>query len=54
MDVNEIIVSNKVSFGRKGFDSEPVYNKKYLKSKIEFYKRKINTNFHDDGLWFCF
>ena len=33
---------------KKGFDSEPVYNKKYLKTKTKFYEGKINTNFHDD------
>ena len=33
---------------KKGFDSELVYNKKYLKTKTKFYEGKINTNFHDD------
>ena len=28
---------------KKEFDSKPVYNKKYLKSKIKSYKGKINT-----------
>ena len=35
---------------QKGFDSEPVYNGKYLKTKIKSYKGKINTNFHDNGV----
>ena len=40
---------NKVSkVIKKGFDSEPVYNNKDLKTKIKSYERKINTNFHDD------
>ena len=30
------------------FDSEPVYNKKYLKTKKKSYEVKINTNFHND------
>ena len=29
--------------------SETVYNEKYFESKIRFYDRKINTNFHDHG-----
>ena len=32
---------------KKEFDSEPVYNEKYLKAKIKSYNRKINTNFHN-------
>ena len=31
---------------KKDFDSEPVYNEKYLKSKIKSYNGKISTNFH--------
>ena len=30
---------------KKEFNSEPVYNKKYLKTRIKSYKGKINTNF---------
>ena len=30
---------------KKEFDSEPVYNEKYLKAKIKSYNQKINTNF---------
>ena len=32
---------------QKEFDGEPVYNKKYLKTIIESYMGKINTNFHN-------
>ena len=32
----------------KKFDSEPVYNEKYLKAKIKFYDGKINTKFHNN------
>ena len=31
---------------KKEFNSEPVYNEKYLKAKIKSYNGKINTNFH--------
>ena len=35
---------------KKEFDSEPVYNKKYLKAKIKPYNEKINTNFHNNKI----
>ena len=35
---------------KKGFDSEPVYNEKYLKTKIISYEGKINTIFHNDRM----
>ena len=35
---------------KKEFDSEPVYNEKYLKAKIKSYNGKINTNFHDNKI----
>ena len=35
---------------KKQIYSEPVYNEKYLKAKIESYESIINTNFHDDEL----
>ena len=42
---------DKVSNGiKKGFDSEPVYNKKYLETKIKFYGCKMKPNFHDKGM----
>ena len=31
---------------REELDSEPVYNEKYLKTKIKSYQGKININFH--------
>ena len=38
---------NKVSNSMKsGFDREPVYNAKYINTKINSYEGKINTNFH--------
>ena len=30
----------------KDFNSKPVANKKYLKTKIKFYEGKTNTEFH--------
>ena len=33
---------------KKEVDTEPVYNKKYLKAKIKSYNGKINTNFHNN------
>ena len=35
-------VSNNV---KKGFDREPVYNEKYIKTEIKSYEEKINANF---------
>ena len=32
------------------FDSELVYNEKYLKAKIKSYNGKINTNFHNNKI----
>lgn len=53
---------------KEGLDSEPRYNRKYLKTKTESYEGKITTNFHDEEHqkkvliflsisiieWFCF
>ena len=35
---------------KKDFDSEPVYNKKYLKAKIKSYKGKLNTVFYNNKI----
>ena len=35
---------------KKEFDCEPVYNKKYLKTKINSYNGKINTNFYKNKI----
>ena len=35
---------------KKGFDSEPVDNEKYLKTKIKSYERNINKNFQKDKI----
>ena len=34
-------ISNTI---KKGFDSEPVYNEKYLKTKVKSYKGKIRKD----------
>ena len=50
------LMKNKMKFGKfknimkKEFDSEPSYNEKYLKAKINSYNGKINENFHNDKI----
>ena len=39
---------------KKKFDSEPLYNEKYLKAKIKSYNGKINTNLHNNKRSFSF
>ena len=38
---------------KSGFDIAPVYNNKYLKTKIKSYEGKINTNCCDDKVPKC-
>ena len=40
----------KVKNIKKEFNSEPVYNEKYLKAKIKSYNGKINTSFHNNNI----
>ena len=35
---------------KKEFDSEPLYDEKYLKAKIKSYNEKININFDNDKM----
>lgn len=35
---------------KKAFDSKPVYNENYLRTKINSYDAKINPNFYDNGM----
>ena len=35
---------------KKEFDSEPVYDEKYLKNKIKSYQGKISTNFQNNKI----
>ena len=47
----------KIKIIKKGFVSKPVYDEKYLKTKIKSYKEKINKNVHGDEInfdQFCF
>ena len=37
-------------YHKKRFDSEPVYNEKYLKTEMKSYKGKFNTNSHNDKI----
>ena len=44
-------IQEKVNNSMKnGFDSEPVYWGKYLKTKIKSYEGKINTYLHGDNV----
>ena len=35
---------------KKSLDSEPVYNDKYIKTKIKIYNCKVKTNFHGNKM----
>ena len=35
---------------KKSLDSEPVYNDKYIKTKIKIYNSRVNTNFHGNEM----
>ena len=41
-------VRNKIKIME--FDSELVYDEKYVKTKIKSYNKKINTNFHNNKI----
>ena len=44
---NEIWEKVKYSI-KKEFDSESIYNEKYIKAKTNSFKGKINTNFYNN------
>ena len=46
---NEIWDNISITVKRR-FDSEHVYNEKYLKTKIKSYERKVNPNFQKDKM----
>ena len=47
--IKKFILWDKVSNTiKKGFVSEPVYNEKYVRSKINSYEGKISTDFRGD------
>ena len=35
---------------KKGFDSDPVYDDKYINTKVKFFGGKIKTNFLDNDV----
>ena len=35
---------------KKEFDCKPVYNERYLKTKLKSYNGKINPNFHNNTI----
>ena len=46
---NEIWEKVKIII-KKEFDSEPIYNEKYLKTRIKSYNEKINTNLDNNKI----
>ena len=47
----EYEIWNKISnLLKKGFDSEPMYNNKYIKTKRKIYNSGININFHGNKM----
>ena len=46
---NEIQKKVKNSL-KKVFESDQLYNEKYLKAKIKSYNGKMNTHFHDNKI----
>ena len=46
---NEIWEKVKISI-KKEFDSEPIYNEKYLQTKIKSCNGKVNTNFQSSKI----
>ena len=40
-------MGKSLKYQQKRFDSESVYNEKYIKAKIKSYNGKMNTNFHN-------
>ena len=44
------IWKNVSSIIKKELDSKPIYNEKYLKTKIKSYNGKINTNFYNNEI----
>ena len=53
---DELLKNHKKIWGKvnniviKGFEIKPVYNTKYLKTKIKYYKGNMNTKFHDNKM----
>ena len=49
MKLNTSLLTEDGELLKKYIDCEPVYNEKYLKTKIESYEGNRNVNFYDDG-----
>ena len=43
-------VQKSATASKKKINSEPVYNEKYLRTKIKSCEGKINTNFHNNKI----
>ena len=51
IDINEVVVSNKISFGKNGFKYFIGFKDfQRLKAKVKSYEEKINTNFRSDKI----
>ena len=54
LDIDMKVISkiwNKIkSLMKKVFDSEPVYNDKYMKTKISFFNDRVYTNFQHNKI----
>ena len=46
---NKISEKVKITIGKE-FESDPVYNEKYLKAEIKSYTEKIKRNFHNNKI----
>ena len=45
LKLHYVIWDNISNLLKKGFDREPEYNDKYIKTNIKIYNNRINTNF---------
>lgn len=43
-------VTKSTVWWKKGFDSDPVYDDKYINTKVKFFGGKIKTNFLDNDV----
>ena len=48
LEKNNEIWENVRNSIKKEFDSEPVYDEKYLRTKIKSYNGKVNSNFRNN------
>ena len=56
MHIEEILIKfneiweNVTNIIHKEFDTNPIYNEKYIKPKIKVHNKKVNTNFHGNKM----